>query len=186
MAEAGSVAVVAVTPLLRSRWDPSQLGASIVSVDAVALLVALLALVLTPAAAARDAALWATVNVCDTAKQPDAIGIRASMPGAPKGARLTMRFRVQYRAADGDWTDVADADSGWRTSGREGRPAESGWSFTFAHSSKPIVLRGVVRYRWRRGDTLPRQAEVATESGHRSSAGADPASYSAATCALGS
>ena len=48
------------------------------------------------------------------------------------------------------------------------------------------MLRGVVRFRWRRGDTLPRQAEVATEAGHRSSAGADPAGYSAATCALGS
>ena len=47
------------------------------------------------------------------------------------------------------------------------------------------MLRGVVRFRWRRGDTLPRHAEVATEAGHRSSAGADPAGYSAATCALG-
>ena len=31
-----------------------------------------------------------------------------------------------------------------------------------------------------------RSAEVATEAGHRSSAGADPANYSAATCVLGS
>ena len=152
-----------------------------------ALSAALLALALTPsAAAAREPALWATVNVCDTAKQPDAIGIRASMPGVPKGARLMMRFRVQYRAGDGDWTDVAGADSGWRTVGYgKGAPTESGWSFTFAHSSRTSVLRGVVRYRWRRGATLPRQAELATEAGHRSSAGADPASYSAATCALG-
>jgi hypothetical protein len=49
-----------------------------------------------------------------------------------------------------------------------------------------VTLRGVVRFRWRRGDQLPRQAELPTEAGHRSSAGADPAGYSAATCALGS
>ena len=68
---------------------------------------------------------WATVNVCDTAKQPDAIGIRASMPGTPKGARLSMRFRVQYRTADGRWADVEDADSGWRTVGiARGAPVE--------------------------------------------------------------
>ena len=130
--------------------------------------------------------LWATVNVCDTSKQPDAIGIRASMPGTPKGARLSMRFRVQYRTADGAWKDVDGADSGWRVvGGREGRGAvESGWSFNFAKPAKAVTLRGVVRFRWRRGDTLPRHAELATEAGHRSSAGADPADYSAATCVL--
>ena len=154
----------------------------------IALIVALLALALVPASAAagkRDSPVWATVNVCDTAKQPEAVGIRASMPGTPKGARLSMRFRVQYRTGDGGWKDVARADSGWRVVGTgRGAPVESGWSFKFAKPAKPVTLRGVVRFRWRRGDSLPRQAEVATEPGHRSSAGADPQDYSAATCVL--
>jgi hypothetical protein len=152
----------------------------------IALVVALLVLAAFPAAAAaKDVEPWATVNVCDTAKQPDAIGIRASMAGTPRGARLMMRFRVQYRDGAGDWIDVEDADSGWRTVGiARGASVESGWSFTFARPAKAVVLRGVVRFRWRRGNTLPRQAEVATEAGHRSSAGADPAGYSAATCTL--
>ncbi len=47
-----------------------------------------------------------------------------------------------------------------------------------------MTLRGVVKFRWRRGDTLPRQQEVATEAGHASKAGSDPAGYSAATCVL--
>jgi hypothetical protein len=154
-----------------------------------ALLAVLVAFLLLPAGASarmRDADLWATVNVCDTSKNQDAIGIRASMPSSPKGARLSMRFRVQYRTADDGWKDVADADSGWRVV----RPAkgaavsESGWSFNFAAPAKAVTLRGVVRFRWRRGDTLPRQAELATEAGHRSSAGADPEDYSAATCVL--
>jgi hypothetical protein len=154
-----------------------------------ALVAAFLVLVLAPATAfARDPAQWATVNVCDSAKQPDAIGIRASMPGTPKGVRLSMRFRVQYYDAKTDtWIDVEDADSGWRVLGMaKGTPVESGWSFNFAHPPNDVTLRGVVRFRWRRGDSLPRSAEVATEAGHRSSAGADPANYSAATCALGS
>ena len=153
-------------------------------------LFAVVLVLLFPAGASarkKEPALWATVNVCDTAKQPDAIGIRASMPGTPKGARLSMRFRVQYRAADGSWKDVEDADSGWRVVGSaKGAPVESGWSFNFAKPTKAVTLRGVVRFRWRRGDALPRQAEVATEAGHRSSAGADPADYSAATCVLAS
>jgi hypothetical protein len=149
-----------------------------------ALLLALAALAVTPApAVARQDDLWATVNVCDTARHPDAIGIRASMPSTPRCERLTMRFRVQYRTGSGDWRDVPGTDSGWRRV--RGHPAESGWSFTFAHPGDPVVLRGVVRFRWRKGDVLPRQAEEFTEAGHRSSAGADPSGYSAATCTLG-
>jgi hypothetical protein len=154
----------------------------------IAVLLALLVVPLFPAsAAAKDTGPWATVNVCDTTRQPDSVGIRASMPGTPRGARLSMRFRVQYRDGRGDWVDIDGADSGWRRVGRaKGAAAESGWSFTFARPAKTVVLRGVVRFRWRRGHTLPRGAEVATEAGHRSSAGADPSGYSAATCALGS
>ncbi|MDA0179098.1 hypothetical protein OJ997_02230 [Solirubrobacter phytolaccae] len=151
------------------------------------LLAALLVLVLAPGAASakEPADTWATVNVCDTAKQPDAVGIRASMPGTPKGARLSMRFRVQYRTADGGWENVEDADSGWRNVGTaRGLPVEYGWSFAFAKQSAPSTLRGVVKFRWRRGEALPRQQEVVTEAGHPSKAGSDPAGYSAATCVL--
>src|SRR3954453_22688023 len=152
-----------------------------------AVAIAVLMLALGPAPArAREPGPWATVNVCDTAKQPDAIGIRASMPGTPKGARLSMRFRVQYRDGE-DLKAGAGGDSGLRQIGvAKGNPVKYGLSFAFEHSSNPVTLRGVVKFRWRRGDALPKQAEVATEAGHRSSAGADPPGDSAATCALGS
>jgi hypothetical protein len=92
---------------------------------------------------------------------------------------------VQYKAGD-EWEDVEDADSGWVNVGvARGTDVEYGWSFTFAKGTRSTLLRGVVKFRWRRGDTLPKQAETATEAGHRSSAGADPSGYSAATCALG-
>ena len=138
-------------------------------------------------AAAASPGPWATVNVCDTAKHPDAIGIRASMPGTPRHARLAMRFRVQYRGDSGGWTDVAGADSGWRALGTgRGAPVESGWSFTFAHSANAVTLRGMVRFRTRRPGAASRVSELPTTAGHRSSAGADPPGYSAATCTLGS
>jgi hypothetical protein len=151
-----------------------------------ALLAALLALAAVPAAAAADDGPWATVNICDTAKHPDAIGIRASAPGTPRGARFAMRFRVQYRTADGGWTDVPGANSGWRDLGpATGDPVQSGWSFTFADPQAPVVLRGMVRFRSRRPHAPARFSQQATTAGHRSSAGADPAAYSAATCTLG-
>jgi hypothetical protein len=145
------------------------------------------ALVVPAAAAARPAQadrLWATVNVCDTSRHPNEVGIRASMPGVPRRAVRRMRFRVQWR--DGSrWRFVTGADSGWRKLSRSrGRAIESGWSFEFEPPAKAITFRGVVGYRWVRNGRIVASAREITESGHRSTAGADPADYSAATCSM--
>ncbi len=143
----------------------------------------LFALAAAPARA-DDADLWATVNVCDTEAHPDEIGIRASMPGGKARGRLLMRFRVQYRdLADGRWKAVRDADSGWRRIGKGRRARESGWSFEVAGEGQRI-LRGVVLYRWMRAGRATRRARRVTEGGHRSTAGADPVDFSAATCRI--
>jgi len=147
------------------------------------ILVLLLALTAAPARA-DDADLWATVNVCDTAEHPDVIGIRASMPGGKAKGRLRMRFRVQYRdLADGRWRSVRYADSGWQQIGRGRKPRESGWNFEVAGDGTRI-LRGVVTYRWTRGARILRRARRLTEGNHRSTVGADPPEFSAATCRI--
>ena len=149
---------------------------------------ALAAALLVPAAAAARPAqadrLWATVNVCDTSRHPNEVGIRASMPGVPRRAVRRMRFRVQWR--DGSrWRFVTGADSGWRKLSRSrGRAIESGWSFEFEPPAKAITFRGVVGYRWVRNGRIVASAREITESGHRSTAGADPADYSAASCSM--
>ena len=136
----------------------------------------LLALGAVPAHAA-ERKLWATVNVCDTAAHPDEIGIRAALPARRAG----VRFRVQYReAASGRWRWVKAADSGWH---RARRARESGWSFQVAGRGTRI-LRGVVNYRWKRNGKVVRRAKRLTTVGHRSTAGADPPDFSAATCRI--
>jgi len=149
-----------------------------------ALILTLLLAVSAAPARADDADLWATVNVCDTAAHPDEIGIRASMPGGKRGTKLFMRFRVQYRdLSTGRWRAVRDADSGWRKAGK-GRPTrEAGYSFEVAGEGTRI-LRGVVSYRWKRGGHAVRNAKRITAGGHRSTIGADPADFSAATCRI--
>ena len=96
-----------------------------------------------------------------------------------------MRFRVQWR--DGDrWRYVDGADSGWRSLSRaRGRRVESGWSFEVAPARQPITFRGVVRYRWSKAGRIVRRALELTEPGHRSTTGADPEGYSAASCSIG-
>ena len=150
-----------------------------------ALILALLLALAAAPARADDADLWATVNMCDTAAHPEEIGIRASMPGGKPNTRLLMRFRVQYRdLSDGRWRAVRDADSGWRRAGRGRRTRESGYSFEVAGEGTRI-LRGVVTYRWMRKGREVRKARRITKGGHRSTVGADPADFSAATCRIG-
>ncbi len=139
---------------------------------------------------ARSADLWATINVCDTAAHPDTIGIRGSMPGlGNRTSRLFMRFRVQYLAQpDSTWEDVErDGDSGWLALGRsKRRVVESGQNFQFLPPSGGGAhrLRGLVTYKWlaRRSPKVLLRARRVTESGHRSTRGADPGGYSAAIC----
>lgn len=133
--------------------------------------------------------LWATVNICDTARHEDSIGVRASMPGSGKrGESMWMRFRVQYRSAQGEWRDLESAST--RTKflrvGRHARykARQAGWVFAFApERGRSHVLRGVVSFAWRKGGRTVRRATQATSGGHRA-AMADPRRYSAATCEI--
>src|SRR4051812_24300134 len=75
--------------------------------------------------------LWVTVNICDTAKHPDTLGIRASMPGTGrKKERMYMRFTAEYQAVDGTWKAFSGdgPDSGWQPVGPARYKArQSGW-----------------------------------------------------------
>jgi hypothetical protein len=154
----------------------------------------LLALALAPSASAADKPrklpLWATVNVCDTVKHPDAIGIRASMPGLPrKRARLYMRFRVQWRdPADELWHNILGdgGDSGFVKIGRGKATRQAGQIFRFESpgAGQTLRLRGVVDFRWKIRTKVVRHSRRITEKGHRSTAGADPKTFSAAFCEL--
>lgn len=154
-------------------------------------------LVLAPAAAADrhtiydSPRLWSTINVCDTRKSPDTIGIRASMPGsARRGEVMFMRFQVQYRSSrDGLWhnfTTGEGTDSGRiKVGSARYRTRQAGWEFPFMpEKGDRFVLRGVVTFEWRKRGKLVRRAKKKTEKGHPTSL-SEPKGYSAARCVIG-
>ena len=157
----------------------------------VALAVALTAAAPAPAAepVRKSPDLWATVNICDTAAYPDMIGIRGSMPRMKRRTAMSMRFRVHYLAAgDGKWHNVTrGGDSGWirvRPGGRD--VVEAGRTFEFRppEGGGSHILRGAVTFRWKRRGRVVEKVREITESGHRSTKGADPPGFSAATCSI--
>jgi hypothetical protein len=158
----------------------------------VPIILALVAALLLPgqAGAKRAPAVWATVNACDTKLRPNEIGIRGGMPGLARYTRMYMRFRVQFQNSDGVWRTLKSSrltDSGWvRVAiGRYGEH-DAGWTFEFKPPSSggAHLLRGVVSFQWRKGRRVVERTKAFTEAGHPGTVGAEPADYSAATCAI--
>lgn len=141
------------------------------------------------AAAKKPLKTWATVNVCDTTKSPDTIGLRGSMPGMKRaGATMWMGFAVQYRGADDKWVAAPGLKTGYLKIGAANVVSrQAGRSFTVKppSSGSAFVLRGVVTFQWRtKRGTVVRSERRVTTAGHKSTAGADPAGFSAATCTI--
>lgn len=96
---------------------------------------------------------WATVNVCDTAKKLNSVGVRAGMPGNGTTQRMYMRFQLQwYRPAKRRYEDLG-VPSTWVSAGSARfRAAQRG--FTFSKIADPPAggrykLRGEVSFQWR-------------------------------------
>ena len=133
--------------------------------------------------------LWSTVNICDTAKHPDTLGIRASMPGSGrKGERMFMRFKAQFFSeVDNRWHNFTSkgTKSGWVDVGHARyRARQSGWSFVFTpRKGQRFELRGVVNFEWRKRKRVVRRSVKKTTPGHGTSL-SDPKGFSAATCRI--
>jgi hypothetical protein len=155
-----------------------------------AALATFLVLALPAGAATTPKDLWATVNVCDTSKYQDMMGVRASMPGDGRRTQMYMRFVAQYYDRSKQlWIDVNGSGiSPWQHVG-SGRFARRQGGYTFGFDApkpgKTFVLRGAVDFKWvAKNKRIVRTAHVTTKGGHPNTKGADPEDYSAGLCEL--
>lgn len=137
------------------------------------------------AAAERSQNLWATINVCDSARDPNALGVRGQMPTLGFRASLSMVINVRYwsrskRAFVPIQTSTATATEslGHPTRGLQ----QSGAIFPFrAHAG---LLDATVTFIWARGGSVIGQTERRTTAGHPSADYGSPPRYSAARCTI--
>ncbi len=132
-------------------------------------------------------ALWATIDVCGPAGEPNTVGIRGSMPGDGRAAdKMYMSFRLQYLSGT-SWINVDTPGTGWVLVGAAGVTRQEGTSFALkpASGAQPYTLRGVIEFQWRRDGRVLVAASEPTSTGHKSVVeNANPPGYSAATCAI--
>jgi hypothetical protein len=99
-----------------------------------------------------------------------------------------MSFRLQYESGSGataSWSNLGGGSSAFIPAGGGGSARQAGRSFTLVPvPGKHSTLRGVVTFQWRRDAKVMRSVERITTAPHKSETGADPKSYSAATCTI--
>ena len=141
-----------------------------------------------PASLRHSLDLWATIDVCNPADQPDTVGVRGSMPGNGVATdAIYMRFRVQFEDASGTWVDFTGGlEPGFIKVASARKAHQGGWSFQVKppRGARATTLRGVVTFEWRRGATVLASISRPTTAGHESLRGADPPNFSAATCTI--
>ena len=123
----------------------------------------------------RSRELWATIDVCNSPKQPNTVGIRGSMPGDGKPTdKLYMSFGLEYLDAVNQWAALPSSSSGWVLVGAGSSSArQSGWSFTLKppQGRGKFVLRGMVGFRWMRAGHQFAHATLPTTAGRKAPGG---------------
>lgn len=134
--------------------------------------------------AESSSTLWATVNVCNTRRHPDEIGIRGQMPALGFSAQLEMTVRLNY------WNTVRQRflpipdlvrrmPLGTVTNGT----VQDGVMFTF---KPPVLLSGTVTFSWSRNGKVLASDVKQTTAKDKDVDDSDPRGYSAATCRISS
>jgi hypothetical protein len=106
---------------------------------------------------------WATVNICDTEKSPNALGVRTSVPGNGSGERIFARYTAQWwSGAKQKWLTVGGSGvTDWVLLGGAAMSSrQAGWTFRFVQppAGTTYVMRGIVELQWRHRGKAARKA----------------------------
>jgi hypothetical protein len=119
-----------------------------------------------------DRPFWATVNICDTATSPNAVGIRTSVPGNGSGERIWARYTAQW------WSGAAQE---WKTVGGSG---VTDWVYVGVADRSARRAGRSRRARGAQRVAVVRQRTLLTETGMQGVQGGDPAGTSKAMCLI--
>jgi hypothetical protein len=133
--------------------------------------------------AKHSKALWATVNICDTKKFPDTLGVRGQMPALGFGSSLSIDIQVDFfDKTKKRFVPVPSATMkiplGRVASGLQ----QGGATFTFQPHTG--LLSATVDFQWMRGGKVLAHTTRRTTGAHKSADFGNPAHFSAPQCTI--
>lgn len=134
--------------------------------------------------AERSTKLWATVNICNSRRYPDDLGIRGQMPALGFAAWLSMDVKLYYYSSSQKrYVPVPTRGTKLVRLGRSSSGLQqSGALFQF--SPHQPALMATVEFIWRRSGHLLGSATRSTTAGHRDADYGSPPHHSAASCKI--
>jgi hypothetical protein len=135
------------------------------------------------ARARHSRALWATVNICDTKKYPNTLGVRGQIPALGFKASLSMNIQVEFfDSSKQRFVPVPGATMaiplGSATTGLQ----QAGATFSFKPHTGLLSAR--VEFDWSRAGNVIGRAFHDTTGGHADEDFGSPPHFSAATCRI--
>lgn len=133
--------------------------------------------------ATRSKGLWATVNICNSRKHRNTVGVRAQMPALGFPTTLQVEISLDYYSpqSNPDFVPLPGTRTPLSIGTVSGGYHQEGVTFLV---KPPAILEGVVRFVWRSGRRVLGTATRVTSAGHRGAQQGDPAGYTAATCRI--
>ncbi|HTU94587.1 MAG TPA: hypothetical protein VMF14_02035 [Solirubrobacteraceae bacterium] len=135
--------------------------------------------------AEKSRSLWATVNICDTAKFRNDLGVRGQMPSLGFSASLSMIVQVNYwSTGEHRFLPIQSNLATSRLSlGRNANGLQQDGA-VFPFSAHTGLLNATITFIWKRGGKIIGQTVRRTTAGHTDAAHANPPRFSAAQCRI--
>lgn len=134
--------------------------------------------------AERSGNVWATVNICDSRRYPNYLGIRGQMPALGFAAWLSMDIRLSYYSqAKKTYVPVPKRGSKLVRLGRSSRGLQQGGAL-FRFAPHQPTIRATVGFFWRRSGRLLGETTRLTTAGHHNADFGSPPRYSAGVCKI--
>jgi len=133
--------------------------------------------------AERSKRLWATINICDTRRHPNTIGIRGQVPALGFQASISIAITVEFFNPDTKrFAPAPGAKKSISINNVSQGIQQGGVTFQFPiHSG---LLRGSAIFSWKRAGRVIGHTDRPTTGGHRDADFSDPRGYSAPTCTI--
>jgi hypothetical protein len=131
----------------------------------------------------RSRQLWATINICDTKRHPNVVGVRGQMPALGFHSLLTMQVELRYWSAAAKAYKLLPTTKQTISLGNESSGLHQG-GLSFPFSPHAGTLAGIVRFNWRLKSRSIGHAVRRTSTGHPDADQSDPTHFSAGKCAI--